>query len=216
MVRLLSVVLFLILCGTLPARAHPHVSIDARVALGVDGEGRLETVALTWIFDEIYSAYSVEGYKRDKAGHPDPAALEAMIAQAMIDLRDWDYFTELKIGGQRQTWGEVRAHEAKWEAGRLIYRFTLALAAPTSLRAVAPTLSLRVYDPSYYIAILLEDKPGAAQITPALPPCVVHIRPPMGLREAMIDDAVALAETIEPGQEGLGAPFAETIGVVCQ
>jgi ABC-type uncharacterized transport system substrate-binding protein len=191
------------------------VWIDARAELGVDDEGRLETVTITWIFDEFYSAFSVEGFDKDRDGKPDPVPMEAMVAQAGEDLREWGYFTDLRLKGERVTWGPLKAHSASWDNGRLIYRYVLGLAEPLPLAADAKDLSLRLYDPTFYISILLEERPDAAHLVGAPEGCALSVQEPDGVREVMIDDAVAMADEVQPGQEGLGAAFAQTIGVSC-
>ncbi|MCF8480816.1 MAG: DUF1007 family protein [Rhodospirillum sp.] len=199
-----------------PAGAHPHVWIDATAELSVNKKGQWDGVTITWTFDEFYSQASVEGFDGDGDGFPDKAPMDAMIGEAVENLREWIYFTDARLGDTRLAWGEGAKGTASWVDERLVYRFVLPLATPVDLVAQAKEISLRLYDPTFYISILLAETPDAASLKGAPPGCQVTVFEPEGARDMTFDDAMAISEDVQPGEEGLGFPYAQRIGVRCE
>ncbi len=205
--------------GTHAAQAHPHVWIDADAGLSVV-EGKLSALSITWTFDEFYSAYSVEDMDGDGDGKPDQPAMDAMIDQAMGDLEPWRYFTDLRLDGLKVAFGPPEAVSATFEGGRMAYAFTLPVADPIPLDR-SEGITLRLYDPSFYIDVGLSDTteggtgPGAFWKTDAPAGCTLSEENPEGFRETTIADTLAIAEEVQPGEEGLGAAYAQTIRIHC-
>lgn len=149
--RLLSFFAVLICAAAfaLPAAAHPHVYIDMKTDFRVDGEGRLESLHITWIFDEFYSAFAVDGGPKSN-GTYDEKFLAALAEENLKNLADWNYFTEVTSGGAPVETGKATGGVSSWneETGRLSLTFTLPLRKPQE----AP-VNVRIFDPSYYISI---------------------------------------------------------------
>jgi ABC-type uncharacterized transport system substrate-binding protein len=201
--------------GARLAEAHPHVWIDATASLSVNETGQWTGVTVTWTFDEFYSQASVEGFDENGDDLPDKAPMDAMFNEALENLREWIYFTDARLGDTRLTWGDGVTGGASWVDGRLVYRFVLPLAEPVDLVEHAKEISLRLYDPTFYISILLAEQPNAASLKGAPPGCKVTVFEPEGARDMTFDDAIAISEDVQPGEEGLGFPYAQRIGVRC-
>lgn len=214
--RLIALLILATLAWSPMARAHPHVWIDATTEfLAAPDGGAIGGLEITWTFDEFYSAYSAEGFDQDGDGKPDPEFLDAMVGGAMQSLREWIYYADLRLDGDRLEWGEVIGRSASWKDGQLIYTFSLALTEPVPL-GKAGDLTLRLYDPTYYISVLLKEDPNAVTVDPRLSGCAPSVHEPEGIREVMIADAIAMAEDIQPGEEGLGYAYSQEIGVRCE
>jgi ABC-type uncharacterized transport system substrate-binding protein len=56
----------LLLVWTQPSGAHPHVFIDAGVALTMDAEGKVTGVEVTWLYDELYTLILLQDYGLDE------------------------------------------------------------------------------------------------------------------------------------------------------
>lgn len=73
-----------IFCIALPAalKAHPHVYIDVDMHIETAPDGGLKQIHYIWTFDDLYSAFAVQGLRREQ-GHLSREAL-AKVAEDMI------------------------------------------------------------------------------------------------------------------------------------
>lgn len=136
-----------------PVRAHPHVWINA-VATFVFADRLLVGVRHRWEFDELFSSMIIEDYDVDGDGSFDVTEIASVRENAFSNLRDYDYFTHMRLGGSRQPLTEVSEFTARVEEGVLVYEFTLPLPAP--IDPDADGFALGVYDPEYYVELLLD------------------------------------------------------------
>ncbi len=141
-----------IACG--PAAAHPHVWIDMQTDLVTGADNTLSAVTVTWTFDEFYTAYAVEEFKKQPDGTFAAKDLDSLLDINLENLKEWNYFIEIKQGGKPLPLGAAKPGGSSYDAklGRLTVTFTVPLAKPAAPRLDAPVL-LRIYDPSYYISI---------------------------------------------------------------
>lgn len=135
------------------AAAHPHVFIDMKTAFRFDEGGRLEALRITWIFDEFYSAYAVDGAPKAN-GIYDDAYLASLADENLKNLAEWNYFTEVTASGALIETGQALEGLSTWneETGRLSLTFTVPLEVPQAASADA-VVKVRIFDPSYYITI---------------------------------------------------------------
>jgi ABC-type uncharacterized transport system substrate-binding protein len=198
-------------CGV--AQAHPHVWIDDRVVARFDDAGALVALRIVWRLDELYSQTSTAGYDKNGDGVASPDELRTLIDTAMKNLEEWFYFADFRHDGQRVLFGKPTASEARMDGGRLVYDFTLPLAK--ALPMAGQTVRIRMFDPSIYIGMDLEKTdPVALDYAPST--CRFYVEPPVGLPETMLmSEQVLTATDPEPGSEGLGGRFAETVVISC-
>lgn len=152
-----------LLLGTLsaPAYAHPHVWIDLKTNLIFNEAGELAALKINWTFDEFYSAFAVEEFKKDASGGYAASDLEKLATLNLTNLRDYQYFTDVLVAGKPVKTGIAHDGLSTWDAksGLLTLNFVLPLATPVRPDAKTP-LSFRIYDPSFYIAIdYVKDNP---------------------------------------------------------
>lgn len=134
-------------------RAHPHVWIDS-VTTFVFEDGQLVALRHRWQFDEFFGSFVIEEHDADGDGAFDAAELASLEAAAFAALEEYGYFTHLRTDGTGRRLDEVREFTAEIEDGELTYDFTLALPAPLDPAAVA--IEVGVYDPDYYVEVLLD------------------------------------------------------------
>lgn len=195
-----------------PAQAHPHVWIDATVGIAVTTEAKARSVTVTWMFDEMYSTVAVFGLDTDGDGVTSSAELEPLIGESMVSLQEWGYFLDVRQDDARLKTGKAVDAVASLEDGRLVYRYTVPLAAPADLTA-AP-LVVRAFDPSFYIDISFpEDASVALGEAPAA--CGAWITEPPPMQETMLGEAALLNTDFAPGSEGLGGQYAQKVTVTC-
>ena len=147
----------LILALLLPAplAAHPHVFVDSRVELLMDGP-LVTAVRLHWTYDEFFSLLVTEDLGLD----PDADAVltEDERATLQASITDWppDFSGDLALrhGDDPVTLGEPADHVVDFVDGRMVETHTRPLATPVSA-AEAPLL-IENFDPYYYVAYSLD------------------------------------------------------------
>ncbi|TGN36494.1 DUF1007 family protein [Paracoccus liaowanqingii] len=140
------------------ALAHPHVFIDAGLALDYDPAGALTQVTVEWAYDDFYSLLIIEDLGLDPDGDgiltPDEqAALQGFDA-------DWEEGFDgrlyLDVDGAPVALQAPRHLTTRYEDGRLISAHVRPLAQPLD---GAQPLRLRVYDPEYYVQFAIPAPP---------------------------------------------------------
>jgi ABC-type uncharacterized transport system substrate-binding protein len=136
-----------------PASAHPHVWVAAREEILFNPQGEVTGVRHIWTFDEMYSAFAVQGLGKD--GKPPTREELAPLAKTNVDsLADFQYFTAVKTGPKYHEFGEPTDYWLEADDKRIVtLRFTLPLKSPVSARK---PLVFMVYDPTYFVDIELE------------------------------------------------------------
>ena len=141
-----------------PAQSHPHVWIDAVGEMLFDDSGKLTGLRVYWAFDELYSAYAVEGLDVNGNGEMERQELRPLVAENIKNLKDFRYFTYLEVDGQNPDYGEVTEFGMRFVNGRLAMWFVVPLAEPVDPRKAE--IAFAMYDPTYYISIeLAQDGP---------------------------------------------------------
>lgn len=136
-----------------PACAHPHVFVDADLQLEASDDGALRKIRHEWTFDDMYSAFAVQGLPRAN-GAPTEAALARLAEEIVEKLEDVEFFTSAGAQGHDlQTTGAQDARAA-FVDGRLRLSFTVLLRA---IGGPADKVDVRVYDPQYVVAITVRD-----------------------------------------------------------
>lgn len=136
------------------ATAHPHVWITDVTTFVFEGR---ELVALRhhWQFDEIFSSFVIEEHDANGDGRFDAAETASVQEGAFSNLEEYDYFTHARIAGDPQRLTDVQDFRATVADGVLIYEFTLPLPAPIDPAHVS--FAAGVYDPEYYVEVLLDE-----------------------------------------------------------
>ena len=208
MLRALTALVALLLAAA--AQAHPHLFVDARVALVHEGRS-LQAVRLTWTYDEFFSLLLIEdlGIDSDMDGQLTEAELDTLSGAVL----DWPegYEGDLYVTqqGQPVQLGARQDASVAFEDGRVIERHTRPVTA-----AAPGGATVRVYDPGYYTAYTVVT-PVTVSGTDA---CAAQVTRA---------DLVAATETVDELLYGMpqdqaeaqfpqvGKDFADTIHVTC-
>jgi len=191
--RRFAVLAFCLLClaPAAPARAHPHMWIDARARLVFDAAGRLAAVRQVWLFDEMSSAYSLQGLVRAADGEYAAKDLQSMADDWVAALGEPQshYFTWVERRGRTLDFGPPAGARVRWDqaAGRVSLSFELPLKAPASPAGGA--FEVRVFDPTYFVAYDFTAS-GAVALEAAPAGCRAAYLPPQPLDP---DSALRLA-----------------------
>ena len=140
-----------------PAAAHPHVWVQVETTVVYD-KGTVSGLRHRWTFDELYTTMAIQGLDANGDGTYDRKEL-AELAQVNIDgLKEFDYFTFAKLGGQALKLAAPTDYWLEMKDGALSLTLTLPLAQP--VLAEAEGFNFSVTDPSYFIAFdLVKDNP---------------------------------------------------------
>ena len=136
-----------------PVVAHPHVWITDVTTFLFDGP-QLVGLHHHWEFDELFSSFVIEEHDVDGNGAFDQAELATLQAGAFSNLAEYGWFTHVRIDGEPLALAEVEDFAAAVADGRLSYEFTLPLPEPVDPAAV--DFAVGVYDPEYYVEVLLD------------------------------------------------------------
>jgi ABC-type uncharacterized transport system substrate-binding protein len=138
------------------AEAHPHVWVTFHSELLYAVDGTITGVRHAWTFDDMFSAYALQGTSHAKKGQYTREEL-ASLAQTNVDsLKEYDYFTYARADGKKLKFTEPVDYWLEYKNPSLILHFTLPLKAP----AAAKAMQIEVYDPSIFVDFeFAKDKP---------------------------------------------------------
>lgn len=213
MLRSLIVLAFAAFAVT-AAEAHPHVFIDAKEDIVFNADGKMIAVRHVWQFDAAFTAFAVQGLDADGDGELSDEELQPLAKVNVESLRDFHYFTRLKVNGQRAPVDEPKEYWLDFHGGRLTLFYTLPLRTPT---AVGPNTMLEVFDPEYFVAFnFVADH--AITLTDAPANCKAQFTPPKELDEKTMSLLAAIPADQPELPEDLAdvaASLASQISVHC-
>jgi nickel/cobalt transporter (NicO) family protein len=174
----------------LSALAHPHIFIDARASVTFNDAGEVVSVHNIWMFDEAYSAWSVQGLDTDHDGKLSEAELQPLADDNMNGLADYEYYT---FAGEGKDPNLKFGHGSKpllvmGADGKTTLDFDVPLAKPYAIRKA---LELSIDDPEYYVAISFKDAHEVSLVN-APKNCAVTMEDPKEMPPALADALYAL------------------------
>jgi len=150
----LPLLLPLLVLAAAPAAAHPHVWIEASAELRIAAE-RVRAIAVTWVFDDLYSHGVLQDFDLDGDGRLDKAELRELADVSRDNLSHYSFFTHLRIDGVHRPVSRVEDFEAAVEKERIVYRFTVPLDPPVPL--VEGDFAFSLFDETYFVDLTLPD-----------------------------------------------------------
>ncbi|MDN4983384.1 DUF1007 family protein [Bradyrhizobium arachidis] len=129
------------------ASAHPHVWITATSELLYAGDGSITGVRHAWTFDDMFSAYAVQGLEAKKKGAYTREELAPLAQTNVESLKEYAFFTFARADGKKERFQEPVDYFLDYKDSVLTLHFTLPLKNPVKPRQ----LVLEVFDRSYFI-----------------------------------------------------------------
>jgi ABC-type uncharacterized transport system substrate-binding protein len=208
---------FLAACGALAfllggmtgAVAHPHVWVDTQSAFIFDDRGHVRAIKIIWRFDELYSAFSIQGSDANQDGATDQTELQALADNNVKFLAEWNYFTDIKAGLADAEIGEVTTYGVADENGTLVLWYELPLEFPVDVSKVV--LRFRSYDPSYYVAFDADPSVKVELVGTAPADCRARAAA-AGERPENVSDSIVNSMTADAGW---AAAFAPVVSISC-
>ncbi len=202
--------LLLGLAGT-SAHAHPHVWVEAREQILFDKAGLLTGIHNDWLFDDMYSAFAVQGLERD--GKLASAADLAPLAKTNVEsLAEFDYFTYAKVNGHLLKFGPPTDYALEERPDkRVVLHFTLPLLEPAK---TGRFMSLQIYDPTYFVDFELAAQ-DPVRLAEAPAGCSKTV---LGANPLVVQDGKTLAKAFDTGltpSDDFAVKMASRVIVAC-
>ncbi len=191
------------------AEAHPHVWITATSELLYAPDGSLTGVRHAWTFDDMFSAYALQGIEAKTKGVYTREEL-APLAQTNAELlKEYAFFTFAKADGKKAKFEDPVDYFLDYKDTVLTLHFTLPLKSPVTSKQ----LQLEVFDRSFFIDFKFAEKDPVTLVgAPAA--CTMQFQRP--------NDGTATAQTLNEqtflnggGNSNYGMMFANKITVDC-
>jgi ABC-type uncharacterized transport system substrate-binding protein len=196
--------------GPAPACAHPHVWVTAKSEVVYAADGSVTGVRHAWTFDDMFSAFAVQGLEPRQKGVFSREDLAPLAQVNITSLKEFDYFTHAKADGKKLIFTDPTDYWLDYHDNVLTLHFTLPLKAPLK----AKTLALEIYDPTFFVDFSFADRePVSLAGAPA--DCKLNVQrpaqatsaPPQQLGESFFN-ALTSSSTF-------GARFANGAMVMC-
>lgn len=129
------------------ARAHPHVWITATSELLYAADGTITGVRHAWTFDDMFSAYAVQGLESKTKGAFTREELGPLAQTNVESLKEYAYFTFARADGKKERFQEPVDYFLDYKDTALTLHFTLPLKNPVKPKQ----LVLEVFDRSFFI-----------------------------------------------------------------
>jgi ABC-type uncharacterized transport system substrate-binding protein len=192
------------------ALAHPHVWVTARSTVVYAPDGTVTGVRHAWSFDDMFSAFAVQGLDSKQKGVFTREELAPLAKVNVESLKEFDFFTYAKANGKKADFVEPVEYHLEYKDSVLTLHFLLPFKAPVK----AKSLDLEVYDPSYFVEFALAEKePAGLAGAPAA--CKLTIGKPQEMSRELAQKLLAIPPDQQIPQNSFGAQFANKISVIC-
>lgn len=170
-----------LLLGAAGAVAHPHMFVQAKGELVFSAKGEITGVRNVWQFDKDFTKDALDGLDTNHDGKYSDEELKPLAKINMEALKDYEYFTFLKRGGEKAAFDEPREYWLQLSGGQLTLFFTVPLKTPMAAKG---STVVEIYDPEYFVAItFVKNTPFKLEAAPA--GCSFKFQPPGALDKAV-------------------------------
>lgn len=170
------------------AWAHPHIFVDAEVAVTFDNAGNVTAIEHHWSFDRAFSAWQIQGLDTNGDGAFSSDELSSLTLASMQDLTQHEFYTFAGEGAHDLSFAPGPDSRMSYAGGRVVLSFSVH---PTRPYRIGNELEIAIYDPEYYIALGLDDI-AAVTLRNAPAGCSASLRPPKELPSELVDQLNAL------------------------
>lgn len=193
--------------------AHPHNWIGLHSRFTLDEQARLIQLTQRWEFDMYYSMMThadlLNEYGNEETG------LQETAKQMVRNLASVDYFSELRIDefGIQLPMPTQYALRHKKKEGQSTLELEMTFHLEPDLNVENKTLTLRVFDPTYYIAMQHMDESSIEVTGGNATECSRELKLP-----SPSDELLEYAGSLDRSQtntDGLGSQFAEIVTINC-
>lgn len=190
------------------ALAHPHVWVKAASELVYAPDGTITGVRHSWTFDDMFSAYALQGIESKTKGVYTREELAPLAQTNVESLKEFAFFTFAKADGRKQRFQEPVDYYLEYKDAALVLHFTLPFKTPFK----SHRMQLEIFDPSYFVDFQLQEK-DPIRLVGAPAACATAIdRPTDGTAAAQ---KLGEDNFLDGSNVNFGAMFANKITVTC-
>ena len=155
--------LFLLGLSVVRAHAHPHVWVTFHSEVIYASDGTMTGVRHAWTFDDMFSAYALQGIAHAKKGQYTREELASLAQTNVNSLKEYAYFTYARADGKKLAFADAVDYWLEYKNSALTLHFTL----PLKPAAAAKTMAIEIYDPTIFVDFTFaKDKPVAVSGAP--------------------------------------------------
>ena len=195
------------------ASAHPHVWVTMQSELVYAPDGSVTGVRHAWTFDDMFSAFAVQGIEAKKKGDYTREELAPLAEVNVTSLKEYDFFTYAKADGKKVEFSEPPAGyylAFDKKDAVLTLHFVLPLKAPVKAKA----LSLEIFDREFFVDFSFKDK-EPAKLVGAPTGCKLVVGRPQDMGAELAQRLSQLGPDQRDPSLTIGAEFANKISVKC-
>jgi ABC-type uncharacterized transport system substrate-binding protein len=163
------------------ATAHPHVWVTMNSELVYTSDGRVSGIRHHWAFDEMFSAYAVQGIQSDVKGQFTREDLAPLAKINVNSIKEYKYFTYATADGKKVTFADpLPEYWLDYRDSILVLNFMLPFKHPVK----AKRLKIEIYDPTFFIdfeymkksPVELVGAPKGCKLNVVLPPAITAMQ----------------------------------------
>ncbi|MGB8606545.1 DUF1007 family protein [Bradyrhizobium sp.] len=195
------------------AQAHPHVWVTMTEELLYAPGGSVTGVRHTWTFDDMFSAFAVQGLDQETNGTFTREELAPLAKVNVESLKEYAYFTYAKVNGKRQrdAFADPIDYWLAYDPKDTVLTLHFTLPFKTAVKAQA--LNLEIYDPEFFIDFGFADN-ELVRLVNAPRRCTAAIEKP---RDENFPATLRFDRSLltSEANKGMGASFSNRISVIC-
>lgn len=192
------------------AFAHPHVWVAVRSEVVFGADGKAIGVRHSWTFDEMYSAFAVQGL--GAGGKPSQKELDDLAKVNTGQLTEYNYFTHVRAGGRRLEFKEAQdATITLDDKKNVTLHFLAVFKEPAS---AGKAFVMQVFDPDYFVAFDFE-KQDPVKMKGAPQGCSLRMVQPRPLSDEETKRLQSVAGTNDSPGADFGAKLAPRAFIAC-
>jgi ABC-type uncharacterized transport system substrate-binding protein len=212
---LLSVAVALAAVATVgtTAFAHPHVWVTVKSELVYAPDGSITGVRQAWTFDDMFSAFALQGVESKKKGEFTRGELAPIAEVNVTSLKEYEYFTYATANGKKLEFADPpTGYYLDFDQKETV--LTLHFLLPLEQPLKAKNLTIAVYDPEFFIDFSLAEK-DPAKLVGAPAQCKLTIGRPEEMSAALAQQFSQLAVGERDSTLTIGAEYADKLLVKC-
>ncbi len=195
------------------ASAHPHVWVTMQSELVYGPDGTVTGVRHAWTFDDMFSAFAVQGIEAKKKGEFTREELAPLAEVNVTSLKEYDFFTYARADGKKVEFSEPPAGyylDFDKKDTVLTLHFVLPLKTPVK----AKDLSLEIFDREFFVDFSFKEK-EPAKLVGAPAQCKLTVGRPQEMGAALSQRLNQLGPDQRDPSLTIGAEYANKISVKC-
>ena len=208
--RSLGTALAVLLAFVVPVSAHPHILIDAKIAVLFDADGAVSGLRHAWTFDSAFSAWMIQGLDTNGDRQTSPEELQSLADENMVGLAEYGFYTYAGEGEALMAFTPAGDQRIVFADGRVTLSYSVEATAPMPMEG---RFELAVYDPEYYVAISFADA-SAVAFEGAPQSCQAILEPPRPMAPEVEERLYALGPEVLELPPDLAAAMRGTQGLI--